>query len=102
MDRVAKLVYKNPVVIFSKSSCCICHSIKTLFYGLGANPTIHDLDQDERGKEMEQALTKLGCNPPVPTVFIGGKFVGPANKILALHVDGSLKNLLKNAGAIWF
>ncbi|KAK9126625.1 hypothetical protein Scep_015471 [Stephania cephalantha] len=29
-------------VIFSKSSCCMCHAIKTLFYDL-CKPAIHDL-----------------------------------------------------------
>ncbi|MFQ6628377.1 hypothetical protein Gotur_007414 [Gossypium turneri] len=101
MDRVAKLASQKAVVIFSKSSCCMCHAIKRLFYEQGVSPAIYELDEDARGKEMEWALTRLGCNPPVPAVFIGGNFVGSANTILTLQLNGSLKNLLKNAGAIW-
>ncbi|KAK9148511.1 hypothetical protein Scep_007268 [Stephania cephalantha] len=43
MDRVMKLASQKAAVIFSKSLCCMCHAIKTLFYDLGVNPAIHDL-----------------------------------------------------------
>ncbi|GFQ06119.1 glutaredoxin-c11 [Phtheirospermum japonicum] len=81
----------------------MCHSIKALFYELGASPAVHELDQDHaHGKEMEWALRGLGCNPAIPAVFIGGKFVGSAKDVISLHVDGSLKQMLINAKAIWF
>ncbi|PIN11186.1 Glutaredoxin [Handroanthus impetiginosus] len=102
MDRISDLASKKAAVIFTKSSCCMCHSIKALFYELGASPAVHELDQDSRGKEMERALRGLGCNPTVPAVFIGGEFVGSAKDVISLHVDGSLKQRLINARAIWF
>ncbi|KAL3531427.1 hypothetical protein ACH5RR_010749 [Cinchona calisaya] len=102
MDRIRDLASKKAAVIFTKSSCCMCHSIKALFYELGASPAIHELDQDSCGREMERALRSLGCNPTVPAVFIGGQFVGSAKDVISLHVDGSLKQLLINARAIWF
>ncbi|GMJ14064.1 hypothetical protein like AT3G21460 [Hibiscus trionum] len=101
MDRIARLASQKAVVIFSKSSCCMCHAIKRLFYEQGVSPAIYELDEDIRGKEMERALMRLGCNPTVPAVFIGGRFVGSANSVMTLHLNGSLKNLLKNAGALW-
>ncbi|KAI3469425.1 hypothetical protein Pfo_026088 [Paulownia fortunei] len=101
MDRIAKLSSQKAVVIFSKSSCCMCHAIKRLFYEQGVSPMIHELDEDSRGKEMEWALMKLGCSPAVPSVFIGGKFVGSANTVMTLQLNGSLKKMLKEAGALW-
>ncbi|KAF5732694.1 glutaredoxin-C11 [Tripterygium wilfordii] len=101
MDRVRELAAMKAAVIFTKSSCFMCHSINTLFYDLGASPAIHELDRDPRGKEMERALQSLGCNPTVPAVFIGGRFVGSARDVLSLHLDGSLKQKLKDANAIW-
>lgn len=101
MDRVVKLASQKAVVIFSKSSCCMCHAIKRLFYEQGVSPMILELDEDSRGKEMEWALMRLGCNPSVPAVFIGGKFIGSANTVMTLHLNGSLKKMLKDAGAIW-
>ncbi|XAR54521.1 Thioredoxin-disulfide reductase [Bertholletia excelsa] len=102
MDRVTRLASQKAVVIFSKSSCCMCHAIKRLFYEQGASPAVYELDEDSRGREMEWALVRqLGCNPAVPAVFIGGTFVGSANTVMTLHVNGSLKKMLKDAGALW-
>ncbi|XP_010243568.1 PREDICTED: monothiol glutaredoxin-S10-like [Nelumbo nucifera] len=101
MDRVTKLASQSAAVVFSKSSCCMSHVIKRFFYELGVNPAIHELDEEYRGREMEMALLKLGCNPAVPAVFIGGKFIGSTQKVMALHINGSLIPLLKEAGAIW-
>ncbi|XP_074359098.1 glutaredoxin-C11-like [Apium graveolens] len=102
MDMVIDLASKKAAVIFTKSSCFMCHSIKALFYDLGASPAVHELDQLTNGKEMECALQRLGCNPSVPAVFIGGKYIGSAKDIISLHVDGSLKEKLIEAKAIWF
>ncbi|KAL3812840.1 hypothetical protein ACJIZ3_014108 [Penstemon smallii] len=101
MDRIAELASQRAVVIFSKSTCCMCHAIKRLFYEQGVSPIIHELDEDSRGKEMEYALIKLGCSPTVPAVFIGGKFVGSADVVMTLQLNGSLKEMLKEAGALW-
>ncbi|KAK9281062.1 hypothetical protein L1049_003955 [Liquidambar formosana] len=102
MDRVNYLASKRAAVIFTKSTCCMCHSIKALFYELGASPAIHELDAEASGREMEWALRGLGCNPSVPAVFIGGKFFGSAKDVISSHVDGSLKQRLIDARAIWF
>ena len=102
MDRVKELASKKAAVVFTKSSCCMCHSIKQLFYELGASPAVHELDSDAHGREMERALRSLGCNPSVPAVFIGGRYVGSAKDVISLHVDGSLKQMLMDAKAIWF
>ncbi|XP_047963156.1 monothiol glutaredoxin-S10-like [Salvia hispanica] len=101
MDRVAKISSQRAVVIFSKSTCCMCHAIKRLFYEQGVSPLIHELDEDSRGKELESALMKLGCSPAAPAVFIGGKLVGSANTVMTLQLNGSLKMMLKDAGALW-
>ncbi|CAL9108378.1 unnamed protein product [Musa textilis] len=102
MDRVRRLASQRAVVVFSLSSCCMCHTVKRLFCELGVNPAVHELDEDPRGKDMERALSKmLGRSPPVPAVFIGGNLVGPTDEVMALHLGGKLVPLLRNAGALW-
>ncbi|KAF3960743.1 hypothetical protein ACB098_02G039800 [Castanea mollissima] len=101
MERVTTLASERPVVIFSKSSCCMCHSIKTLFNDFGVNPTVYELDEIQRGRDIEQALSRLGCSPSVPAVFIGGELVGGANEVMSLHLKRSLIPMLRRAGAIW-
>ncbi|KAL3626129.1 Monothiol glutaredoxin-S10 [Castilleja foliolosa] len=100
---ITKLASQNAVVIFSKSSCCMCHAIKRLFYEQGVSPMIYEVDELKNGNDIERALMRLGaCSPSsVPTVFVGGRFVGLAHNVFTLHIDGSLKKMLKDAGALW-
>ncbi|KAG6736037.1 hypothetical protein POTOM_061269 [Populus tomentosa] len=101
MEKVTKLASERPVVIFSKSTCCMCHTIKTLFCDFGVNPAVHELDEVPGGREIEQALSRAGC-PTLPAVFIGGEIVGGANefgilKELVFHSMLSLQRPLSGA-----
>ncbi|KAF5795712.1 putative thioredoxin-disulfide reductase [Helianthus annuus] len=100
MDRVKRMVAERPVVIFSKSSCILSHTIKSLFNDYGVHPTVYELDEIARGRDIEQALSGLGCST-VPAVFIGGELVGGANEIMSLQLKSVLKPMLINAGALW-
>ena len=101
MDTVNRLVEQKPLVIFAKSCCCISHSVMQLISSYGANATVYQLDEMSNGKEVENALQKLGLRPGVPAVFIGQKLVGGANEIISLQVQGRLVPALKKAGALW-
>ncbi|KAH7850873.1 hypothetical protein Vadar_004055 [Vaccinium darrowii] len=103
IERIERLASENAVVIFSVSTCCMCHAIKRLFCGMGVNPTVYELDEDPKGgKEIERALMMLlGTSSAVPVVFIGGKLVGAMDRVMASHINGSLVPLLKEAGALW-
>ncbi|CAO2829787.1 unnamed protein product [Amaranthus hypochondriacus] len=100
LERVARLASESAVVIFSMSNCCMCHAVKSLLCGMGVNPSVYELDQDPKGKDMERALIRL-LGTSVPVVFIGGKLVGAMDRVMASHINGSLVPLLKEAGALW-
>ncbi|KAK8521839.1 hypothetical protein V6N13_021917 [Hibiscus sabdariffa] len=95
MDKVTRLASEKGVVVFSKSSCCLCYAVTILFQELGVTPTIHEIDQDPEGREMEKALMRLGCNAPAPAIFVGGRLVGSMNEVMSLHLSGGLVPLLK-------
>ncbi|XP_017227533.1 monothiol glutaredoxin-S6 [Daucus carota subsp. sativus] len=101
METVKRLGFEDPVVIFSKSSCCISYTIKTLISSFGANPTIYELDEVANGEELEKGLSELGRKPLVPTVFIGKQLIGGSNEVMSLNVKGKLKPMLIEAKAIW-
>ena len=101
MDVVNVLIQDKPVVIFSKSSCCMSHSVETLIRGFGANPTIYDLDRIPNGQQIERALMQLGFRQSVPAVFIGQQLVGNERNVMSLHIQNQLVPLLIQAGAIW-
>ncbi|GAV80713.1 Glutaredoxin domain-containing protein [Cephalotus follicularis] len=102
LESIERLASENAVVIFSISTCCMCHAIKRLFCGMGVNPTVYELDEDPREKEIEKALMRLlGSSSGLPVVFIGGKLVGAMDRVMASHINGTLVPLLKEAGALW-
>ncbi|XP_071724079.1 glutaredoxin-C1-like [Rutidosis leptorrhynchoides] len=109
---VSQLVSGNAVVIFSVSSCCMCTVAKRLLFGLGVGPTIVELDHHPAGSEIKDILFQLilpaavatttnHLVQPVPAVFVGGKFLGGIETLMACHINGTLVPLLKEAGALW-
>ncbi|KAK1387614.1 Monothiol glutaredoxin-S2 [Heracleum sosnowskyi] len=101
MERITKMVAERPVVIFSKTNCCISHTVKSLLHDFGVNPVVYELDEIPRGRDIETALAMLGRNPVVPAVFIGGELVGGANEVMSLHLQRNLRPMLTRAGAMW-
>ncbi|KAK4366262.1 hypothetical protein RND71_014142 [Anisodus tanguticus] len=45
--RIQRLITENPVVIFTRSSCCMCHVMKKLLSAIGVHPTVIELEEDE-------------------------------------------------------
>lgn len=103
MEKIQRLTSENAVMVFSKTSCCMCHVVKRLLCGLGVNPTVCELDeQAAEGTEMEKLLGELlGQKSPVPAVFIGGSLVGGLDRLMSMHIAGDLVPKLKQAGALW-
>ncbi|KAK7344444.1 hypothetical protein VNO77_14052 [Canavalia gladiata] len=101
MDLITSMVSEKPVVIFSKSTCCLSHSIISLIRSFGANPTIYELDEMTNGHQIERTLIQLGCETSVPAVFIGQQFIGGSKRIMSLHLRNELVPMLINARAIW-
>ncbi|CAI9782164.1 unnamed protein product [Fraxinus pennsylvanica] len=97
-EKVSLLVTSNAVVVFTISGCCMCHVVKQLLFGLGVGPTIVELDRDASGHDIHRLLFQ---QQPVPAVFVGGKFLGGIETVMACHINGTLVPLLKEAGALW-
>ncbi|GJX77107.1 monothiol glutaredoxin-S2-like protein [Tanacetum coccineum] len=93
MTTVTRVVAEEPVVIFSKNSCCMCSSIKTLINSFGVNPTVYELDEHPNGQQLLTELKALECTANVHC-FIGQNLIGGANEIMSLHLKGKLAQLL--------
>ncbi|KAL2505291.1 Glutaredoxin-C8 [Abeliophyllum distichum] len=101
LEKVARVALESAVVIFSKTTCCMCHAMKTLLYEMGVNMRVYELDEDPRGNEIERALEIISSSNDVPIVFIGGKLVGSMDRVITCLINGKLVPLLKDAGALW-
>ncbi|GER26494.1 glutaredoxin family protein [Striga asiatica] len=97
MEKIVKLASENGILIFSKSSCCLCYTVQVLFQEIGARPLVYEVDHDPMGHEIELALRRLMGSDfgPLPAVFVGGELVGSTNEVMSLHLSGSLVPLLR-------
>ncbi|KAI7999289.1 Glutaredoxin-C8 [Camellia lanceoleosa] len=105
-DQIRHLASGNAVVIFTINGCCMCHVVKQLLFGLGVGPTIVELHDKAAGREIHAVLRHLSGGDthqqqPFPAVFVGGKFLGGIETVMACHINGTLVPLLKDAGALW-
>ncbi|KAJ9168216.1 hypothetical protein P3X46_019767 [Hevea brasiliensis] len=102
--RIQRLISEHPVIIFSRSSCCMCHVMKKLLATIGVHPTVIELDDHE--------ISALPLPPPshdnddaprnlAPALFIGGTCVGGLESLVALHLSGHLVPKLVEVGALW-
>ncbi|XP_062105917.1 glutaredoxin-C9-like [Humulus lupulus] len=102
------LVTDNAVMVFVRRGCCMGHVVKHLLLGHGVNPAVYEVDEaEEVGLVKELETIAAGDSgkalPPAqfPAVFIGGKFFGGLDRVMAAHISGELVPLLKEAGALW-
>ncbi|TQD76773.1 hypothetical protein C1H46_037675 [Malus baccata] len=102
-EMVRQLGACNTVVVFSMSGCCMCTVAKRLLFGLGVGPTIIELDEHVAGPDIQAVLYELAVDgqQPIPAVFVGGKFLGGVETLMAWHINGTLVPLLKDSGALW-
>ncbi|XP_075493021.1 glutaredoxin-like [Primulina tabacum] len=100
LPKAKELVSANPVIVFSKSHCPFCVSVKKLLTEIGASYKVVELDAEGDGSEIQDALLKWTGQRTVPNVFIGGKHIGGCDATTALHRVGKLVPLLTEAGAV--
>ncbi|CAA3028835.1 glutaredoxin-C9-like [Olea europaea var. sylvestris] len=100
------MVKDNAVIVFGKEGCCMSYVVKRLLQGLGVNPTVYEVDEEDENDVVIE-LEGIGAGDgkegrmQFPTVFIGGRWFGGLERIMATHITGELTTLLKQAGALW-
>ncbi len=101
IEEVKVVSASAPVVVFSKTYCPYCLTVKALFADeLNVKAAVYELDtMGPVGAAVQDSLASLTGQRSVPNVFIGGKHVGGCDSTLALYGDGLLKPLLDAAGA---
>ncbi|XP_057776157.1 glutaredoxin-C6-like [Salvia miltiorrhiza] len=89
--RLRRLTSENPVIIFARSACCMCHVMKRLLSAVGVHPTVIELEEDEIA-----ALNRAAA----PALYIGGACVGGLESVVALHLNNSLVPKLVEVGVV--
>ncbi|KAK7410148.1 hypothetical protein VNO78_00691 [Psophocarpus tetragonolobus] len=91
-SRIQRLISEHPVIIFTRSSCCMCHVMKKLLATIGVHPTVIELEDHEIAALPDTMA---------PAAFIGGTCIGGLESLVALHVSGHLIPKLVEVGALW-
>ncbi|XP_062098241.1 glutaredoxin-C6 [Humulus lupulus] len=106
--RIQRLISEHPVIIFSRSSCCMCHVMKKLLATIGVHPTVIELDDHEipflpsspSASAGEDSSDNHHAFAAAPAVFIGGVCIGGLESLVALHLSGHLIPRLVEVGAL--
>ena len=99
MDAIVK---ENPVVVYAQVTCPYCKKAKDLLNELGAKYKVVEVDAlGKDGFAMRVELDDITGRSTVPNIFIKGQPVGGfTDGVEALHKEGKLQPMLKEAGAL--
>ncbi|KRX92352.1 Glutaredoxin-1 [Trichinella pseudospiralis] len=81
---------KDPVVIYSKSTCPACIKTRQLLKDEKIPAQFYELNQMTAGNDIFKAVTSKTGWSTVPQIFICGKFVGGFSELMALQSAGFL------------
>ena len=89
-------IANNDVMVFSKSYCPYCAATKTVFEKMdGVDATILELDLDDDGQAIQDALLEISGQKTVPNVFVKGTHIGGNDDTQLAAKMGKIKKLLK-------
>lgn len=98
--KIDSFVSDNPVAMFSFTTCPFCRRAKDLLDEKGVRYEVIELDELEgnTGNEIRANLGRKTGRTSVPSIFIGGKYIGGCNDgpgLLPLEKSGDLDLLLQ-------
>lgn len=99
LEKVQTLRNDNAVMVFSKSHCGYCQNTKRILNQAGAKFEVIELDREDDGAALQQALQELTHQRTVPNIFINKKHIGGNSDLSALGAK-ELQALLQEANAL--
>ena len=103
---VEDVISENSVTMFALEWCEFCWSVRKMFAAAGIEYHSVDLDsvafqQDNLGGDIRVDLRQRCNAPTIPQIFVGGRHIGGATETFDAFNDGSLKEMLDNAGVVF-
>jgi glutaredoxin 3 len=99
-EKIESFLANNPVAIFSFSTCPFCRRAKDFLDEKGIQYSSIELDEldGNEGNEIRAMLGKRTRRTSVPSIFIGGNYIGGCNDgpgLMPLAESGELVKLLE-------
>ena len=100
---VNNVIREHPVAMFALAWCEFCWAVRKLFGRLGVAYRSVDIDSVEfqerdAGTKIRAVLKSRTGSPTIPQIYIGGTHVGGCMDLFEAMQDGSLRQLLEQAG----
>eukprot|EP01060_Flectonema_neradi_P008400 TRINITY_DN16002_c0_g1_i1.p1 TRINITY_DN16002_c0_g1~~TRINITY_DN16002_c0_g1_i1.p1 ORF type:complete len:462 (+),score=82.14 TRINITY_DN16002_c0_g1_i1:44-1429(+) len=94
-DQVAQMLASNRLVLFTKSYCSFCKTLKGLLCKLNIDYYPVELDtMGPGGLAIQLVLGRMTSVRTVPLLFLKGSLLGTCESILQMHKDGKLLSIL--------
>lgn len=95
MEFAKKEIESNDVTVFSKSYCPYCTATKTVFEKMdGVDAKVIELDLDDNGQAIQDALLEISGQKTVPNVFVKGNHIGGNDDTQLAAKMGKIKKML--------
>lgn len=94
-QKVEDLIKSKPIFVASKTYCPYCTQAKNTISQITTDIYILELDNEEDGAEIQEALFEITGQRTVPNVFIGGKHIGGNSDVQALKSKDALEPTIR-------
>mmetsp|Transcript_14233 Transcript_14233/g.29718 ORF Transcript_14233/g.29718 Transcript_14233/m.29718 type:complete len:115 (-) Transcript_14233:2751-3095(-) len=99
-DFIKTEIGSHQVVVFSKTYCPYCTRTKDLFGQAefsDVDVVTYELDKRKDGPAIQATLTTMSGQRTVPSVWIGGKFLGGNSETQSAYASGELQKMLQSS-----
>lgn len=93
--KVEALIKSKPIFVASKTYCPYCTQAKNTLAAITKDVYILELDNEDDGAEIQEALQEITGQRTVPSIFIGGKHIGGNSDLQALKSKDQLESMIK-------
>ena len=99
-ERIQKLIQDNPVVLFMKGTpqfpqCGFSGQVVQILDYLGAPVVGVNVLEDA---EIRQGIKEFAQWPTIPQLYVKGEFIGGADIVREMYMNGELAALLRDNG----
>ena len=104
-ESITQFISDNPVAMYSFTTCPFCRKAKDYLDDNNIPYTVIELDElpGNEGNEIRSELGRKTKRTSVPSIFIGGFYIGGCNDgpgLLPLARENKLDGLLEKAGVV--
>lgn len=96
-QKVQKWIKEKPIFIAAKSWCPHCAQAEKTIDHITKDAFVVDMDLEDDGDAIQEAVTELTGQKTIPNIFIGGEHIGGNDDLQKLKREGKLQEKIDAA-----